>query len=60
MEREKNRPEEMLMIGDNPFHDIQPALDLGMQALHFQGDFNQIYDFMTGNNILNCEKFKNL
>lgn len=58
MKKENCKPDEMLMIGDNFFHDIQPALDLGMNALHFKGDFNQIYDFLTQNQICNCEEFK--
>ncbi len=59
-ERENCKPEEMLMIGDNLNHDIKPALALGMNALHFQGDFNQIYDFMTENKLLNCDEFREL
>lgn len=58
MKRENCKPEEMLMIGDNLFHDVQPALALGMNALHFKGDFNQIYDYLTQNQICDCEEFK--
>ncbi len=46
------------MIGDNYSHDIEPALKLNMNALHFRGDFNQIYDYMTKNNICDCTKYK--
>lgn len=56
--KEKCDPEEMLMIGDSYTHDIQPALSLGMKTLHFKGDFTQVYDFLTDNNICDCEEFK--
>ncbi len=61
MQKENNKPEEMLMIGDNIFHDIQPAQNLGMKTLHFNKcDFNQIYDYFTSNHILDCTKFKDI
>lgn len=62
MKQENNKSEEMLVIGDSYSHDIQPAKMCGsgrMQTLHFnQHNFNQIYDFLSSNNILDCEKFK--
>ena len=60
MEDEGNKPEEVLMIGDNFSSDIKPAQQLGMNALHFLGDFNQLYDYFTQNNILDCEEFKKM
>lgn len=57
MKRENCKPEETLMIGDNLFHDIKPALKLGMNALHFNGDFSQIYSYLTVNNICDCREF---
>jgi len=57
--REGCHPDEVLMIGDNYFHDIQPAIEIGMKTLHLQGDFSQIYDYLTHNKICNCEEFKN-
>ena len=60
MEKENCKPEEMLMIGDNPIHDIQPAHEMGMNALLFLGDFNQIYDFLTESQVCDCTEFKNL
>ena len=59
MQKEKCQPQEMLMIGDNLFHDVLPAQKMGMQALHFQGSFSQIYDFLSENHICNCQEFKN-
>lgn len=56
-----NKPNEILIIGDNFKHDIKPALDLGLQTLHFKtGNFNEVYDYLTINNILDCTKFKNI
>lgn len=57
-ERENCHPEEILMVGDSLTHDIIPAKELGMQTFHMVGDFNQLYDFFTENNILNCDEFK--
>ena len=58
-QKERVEFEEMLMIGDSFSSDIQPAIDLGINALHFNTkDFNQIYDYLTENKILDCEKFK--
>ena len=56
----KNRlkPEEMLVIGDLLKNDVQPALDLGMNGFHFLGDYNQVYDYFTSNQILDCSKYK--
>jgi len=50
--------EEILVIGNEFENDIKPAIDLGMKTLHFKEDFNQIYDYFTENQILNCAKFK--
>ncbi len=58
MKKEKIKPTEMLMIGDNIFNDIKPATELGINTLLFKGCFNQIYDYMTTNGICNCDEFK--
>lgn len=55
---EKCNLQEMLMIGDSYAHDIEPALNLGMKVFYFKGDFTELYDFLTDNNICDCEEFK--
>lgn len=42
---EKLKPEEVLMVGDNPITDIAPAQRLGLQSFYFQEDYNELYDF---------------
>ncbi len=34
----KTKPEEAVMIGDSLIDDIEPALKLGMKAIHYQGE----------------------
>ncbi len=57
MKKEKCLPEEMLMIGDSLSSDIEPAKQLSIKTLHFNGDFNQIYEYFTKNKILDCRKY---
>ncbi len=58
MKKEKLLPGEVLMVGDSMENDILPAQKAGVKTLHFKTDFNEIYDYFTENNILNCEEFK--
>lgn len=37
-----SNPSEIIMIGDNPFDDVYPALDLGINAIHFTGDYTKL------------------
>lgn len=45
VKNEKLKPEEVLMVGDNPITDIAPAQRLGLQSFYFQEDYNELYDF---------------
>lgn len=38
----KVKPEEMIMIGDNPLDDVYPAINLGINAIEFTGDFDKL------------------
>ncbi len=57
MKKEKCLPEEMLMVGDSLKSDIEPAKQLSINTLQFNGDFNQIYEYFTENKILDCKKY---
>lgn len=59
LKKEKLLPEEALMVGDNFNIDILSAQKLGMNALLFQGDFNQMYNYFTEHGILDCTPYKN-
>lgn len=58
MKKENVSAEEVLVVGDNYKHDIVPAIELGINVIHFKGDHNQIYDYFTEKEILSCEEFK--
>jgi putative hydrolase of the HAD superfamily len=38
----KIKPEEMIMIGDNPLDDVYPAISLGINAIEFTGDYEKL------------------
>ena len=38
----KVKPEEMIMIGDNPLDDVYPAISLGINAIEFTGDYEKL------------------
>lgn len=57
MEEEKNKPKEILVVGNGYSNDIKPAEELKMQTLLFNGDFNQIFSYFTKNKILDCKKY---
>lgn len=58
MKHEKLAPNEVLMVGDSFKSDIEPAKKLEVNTYHFQKDFNQLYEFFTSHDLLNCEKYK--
>ena len=60
IEKENIKPSEFLVVGDNFKRDIVTAQNLGAETFYFnsQENFNEIYDYFTKNNILNCDKFK--
>jgi len=35
-------PKEIIMIGDNLFDDIYPAQELGLNAIHYKGDYEEL------------------
>lgn len=45
VEAEKLNPEEVLMVGDNPVHDIEAAKSVGLQTFLFNEDYEELYDF---------------
>lgn len=46
LKREKISKDEMLMVGDNYYDDIETAKEVGIKHLYYNtGDFNQIYDY---------------
>lgn len=57
--KENVNPDEMLVIGDNYKNDILPAEERDMKCLHFNGDFDELYDYLEENSIMNCSYFKN-
>ncbi|MBP3431615.1 MAG: HAD family hydrolase [Clostridia bacterium] len=60
LKKSKLKPEEILMIGNSYDDDIVPAQNMGLQTLHFGGDFNQIYGYIEENGMLDCGEFKTL
>ena len=58
MQKENCKASEILMVGDSFTSDIQPAQELGFSVLHFDGNYNHLYDYFTKHHILNCERFK--
>lgn len=57
---EKIKPDELLVVGDDYINDIVPAIEAGVKYIHIGESFNQIYDYFTENNILDCEKYKKI
>ena len=57
MRREKVKPEEVLMVGDNFNSDILPAESLGLKTFHFKGDYNELYEFFHNNKIIDAKKY---
>lgn len=37
-----SNPEEIIMIGDNVFDDIKPAKELGINTIHFTGEYKEL------------------
>ena len=55
--REHLATNEVLMVGYSLRHDILAAQNIGMQTFYFQGDYDQLFKFLTENNVLDCREF---
>lgn len=42
LKRSKVKPEEIIMIGDNPLDDVYPAINMGINAIEFTGDYKKL------------------